>query len=310
MALHRLVSMHVGVPDPDALAAFYDEVGLGHDGSGRFSSPDGGNQIEVSDYSVRRLLGLEIGVDDDRDVSGVIERATSQGLPTRRLDECVEITDPTTRVTVTVRPADRLVQSAPVSIPAENAPGLVSRRNRRSPGVFDAPRPPRRLGHVVIGTPDIGATRSFLVDGIGFKISDEIEGIISFLRCSTDHHNVALVHSPVPILQHYSWECDDVDHVGHTATALLRADPTRHTWGFGRHFIGSNFYWYLADPAGSFIEMYSDMDVIDDDDDWTLNGRTATSFEHVANAWGPNIPMEFIAAPDLPELERFWATLD
>jgi catechol-2,3-dioxygenase len=186
---------------------------------------------------------------------------------------------------------------------------LVTRLNERAPAVFGSPRPPRRLGHLVIGTPDLRATRDLLVDGIGCKVSDEIDGFVHFLRCSTDHHNIGLVHSPVPILQHYSWECDDLDHVGHTATALYRLDPSRHTWGIGRHFAGSNFYWYLRDPAGAFLELYSDFDRITDDTAWEQRGRTPMSFEHIANAWGPNLPPEFVAPLDLAELEAGWATL-
>ena len=49
-------------------------------------------------------------------------------------------------------------------------------------------------------------------------------------------------------------------------------DPGRHVWGMGRHFAGSNFYWYLADPAGSFIELYSDLDQILDDEAWECRG--------------------------------------
>ncbi len=94
----------------------------------------------------------------------------------------------------------------------------------------------------------------------------------------------------MPLLQHYSWECDDVDHVGHTATALYRVDPERQVWGMGRHFAGSNFYWYLRDPSGSFIELYSDLDQILDDEAWEADGRTEFAFEHVANSWGPNLP--------------------
>ena len=180
------------------------------------------------------------------------------------------------------------------------------RLNDRAPTVIDAARPPRRLGHVVIGTPDLRATRDLLVEGIGCKASDEYDGIIHFLRCSTEHHNIALVHSPVPLLQHYAWECDDIDHVGHTATALYRKDPQRHTWGLGRHFAGSNFYWYLRDPAGAFIELYSDLDRIDDDDEW-LRRRAPMGLEHVANAWGPNLPTEFLVPDDLAELEANWA---
>jgi hypothetical protein len=161
----------------------------------------------------------------------------------------------------------------------------------------------------VLGSPDPRTTVSLLVDGLGFKVSDSVEGIIWFLRCSTDHHNVAVVESPVPLLQHYSWECDDVDHVGHTATALYRADPERQVWGMGRHFAGSNFYWYLRDPAGSFVELYADLDQILDDDAWEAEGRTEFTFEHVANVWGPNLPLEFIVPADLDDLQRGWESV-
>ncbi|MEZ5183799.1 MAG: VOC family protein [Acidimicrobiales bacterium] len=166
---------------------------------------------------------------------------------------------------------------------------------------------PRRLGHLVVGTPDLAATRSLLVEGLGFKVSDEIDGIISFLRCSTDHHNVALVASPVPLLQHYSWECDDLDHVGATATSVLRRDPDGHVWGIGRHFAGSNFYWYLRDPSGAFLELYSDLDQITDDEAWEREGRTEFALDRIANAWGPEIPLEFIEPADIADLQARWA---
>ena len=159
----------------------------------------------------------------------------------------------------------------------------------------------------MVGTPAISETRDFLVQGLGLKVSDELDGIIAFLRCSPDHHNVALVDSPVPLLQHYSWECDDIDHVGHTASSLLRPDPSRHTWGLGRHFAGSNFYWYLRDPAGSYLELYSDLDQILDDDAWEETGRTPFDLDHVANSWGPDLPLEFVVPPDLDQLAAAWA---
>jgi catechol-2,3-dioxygenase len=215
-------------------------------------------------------------------------------------------------VKVTVRVAEPEAEPAtpPADFVTPNAPGAVVRTNERAPGVFGAPRPPRRLGHLVIGTPDLRATRDLLVDGIGCKVSDEFDGVIHFLRCSTDHHNIGLVHSPVPLLQHYSWECDDLDHVGYTATALYRRDPRRDAWGIGRHFAGSNFYWYLRDPPGSFLELYSDLDRITDDTTWEdRRGGIPLSLEHAVNAWGPNLPTEFVEPHDLTELEAGWATL-
>ena len=164
---------------------------------------------------------------------------------------------------------------------AYNGPSRNERVNQRAAGVIPHARAPRRLGHIVIGSPDIDSTIRFLVEGFGFKVSDQFPGIIAFLRCSTDHHNVAVVNSEVPQLQHYSWECDDIDHVGHNATTLIRADPSRQGWGFGRHYVGSNFFWYLLEPSGSFIEFYSDLDIITDDIEWdvpgafTLQGKAA-----------------------------------
>jgi hypothetical protein len=78
----------------------------------------------------------------------------------------------------------------------------------------------------------------------------------------------------------------------------------------GRHFAGSNFYWYLRDPAGSFLELYSDLDQIHDDDEWEANGRTEFAFEHVANAWGANLPVEFVVPEDLDDLVRGWEQVD
>jgi catechol 2,3-dioxygenase-like lactoylglutathione lyase family enzyme len=307
MSLHRLLSMRVGVPRPDELAAFYSEVGLTTDGAGHVSSPDGGTQVVIEEAPFRQLLGVEVGVGHERDLDEIHDRLDRLGIIADGGSGpgALRAVDPTSQVRFGVTVAERLVQSA-APLVIDNRPGAIVRRNERATAVFQGARPPRRLGHLVIGTPDITATQHFLVEGLGFKVSDQADGIISFLRCSTDHHNIGLVHSPVPILQHYSWECDDVDHVGHTATALLRADEGRPVWGLGRHFAGSNFYWYLRDPAGSFIELFSDLDMIDDDDAWEAQ-RTPLAFEHVANIWGPNIPMEFIAPQDLPELKAAWA---
>jgi hypothetical protein len=54
----------------------------------------------------------------------------------------------------------------------------------------------------------------------------------------------------------------------------------------GRHGIGSNYFWYLRDPAGNFAEHMSDLDVIDDAEAW----RVASSLpaDGLA-AWGPPV---------------------
>lgn len=306
--LHRLLGFTTAVPDPAALSGFYDELGLPGDGS-RFSGTDGGATVQLDESPFRRLLRVELGAQGPEDVAAVAARLESGGATVRAGEGELAVVDPGSRVEFVVRVAGAAPGQPPATPVVPNAPGATVRADRRAPAVFAGPRPPRRLGHLVVGTPTIAATRDLLVQGLGLKLSDELSGVIAFLRCSADHHNVALVDSPVPMLQHYSFECDDIDHVGHSATALLRADASRQAWGLGRHFAGSNYYWYLRDPAGAFLELYADMDQIHDDEAWEHSGRTAFDLEHVANAWGPDLPLEFVVPADLEQLQTAWASL-
>jgi catechol 2,3-dioxygenase-like lactoylglutathione lyase family enzyme len=306
VTLHRLLGLHTTVPDPEGLSAFYGELGLEGDARAGFAGTDGGAVVTLDEGPFRRLDAVTVGCREPADLGVIASRLRNGGLEPTVGDDLLAVVDAASAVRFEVRVAPPAPVQAPPALVVPNAPGAVVRPDRRAPAVHQAARPPRRLGHLVIGSPDPRATVSLLTDGLGFKVSDSVEGIIWFLRCSTDHHNVAVVESPVPLLQHYSWECDDVDHVGHTATALYRSDPERQVWGMGRHFAGSNFYWYLRDPAGSFVELYSDLDQILDDEAWEADGRTEFTFEHVANVWGPNLPLEFIVPADLDVLQQGW----
>jgi catechol-2,3-dioxygenase len=155
---------------------------------------------------------------------------------------------------------------------------------------------------VVIGSPDAATSRRFFVEAIGFKVSDQVPGMgASFLRCSTDHHNLLVQSGPFPFLHHTAWEMDDVDAVGRAAAAMIGADPSRHVWGLGRHGIGSNFFWYLRDPAGNFAEYTCDLDVIADEEAWQVAASTSV---HPLAAWGPPVPRSFLAPDDLAGLAR------
>ncbi len=308
MALHRLQAIRIGVADPVAQASFYGEMGLTTSDGSLFDSPDGGTQVRVSESPFRRLLGVDLGVESESDLATIAARLDAGGASHRLNAGVLTCVEPHTSIEFRIEVLPPVSQIVPESF-AYNAPGHFPRRNRRSPGVFPGARSPRRLGHIVVGTPSWKDTRDFLVDVLGFKVSDEFTGIIGFLRCSTDHHNIAIVNGEVPFLQHYSWECDDVDHVGHLATKLLGVDEARHTWGFGRHFIGSNFMWYLRDPSGAFVEFYSDMDRIDDDAEWESVGRTAVGLENIGLSWGPRMPMEFIVPNDIDVLKSGWGAI-
>jgi len=208
----------------------------------------------------------------------------------------LEATEPVTGVRVGLEVAPRTRQQ-PVPATVYNGPGRVERPDGRAPGFLRPDRVrPRKLGHAVLGSTDYATTTSFFTDGLGFKVSDRIKGVGAFMRCSTDHHNVLVLAAPVNFLHHTSWQVDDIDDVGRGAFAMLEGNPERHVWGLGRHYAGSNFFWYLKDPAGNFSEYYSDMDCIVDDQLWTpedLEGARGLF------AWGPPPPPSFLHPEDL-----------
>jgi catechol 2,3-dioxygenase-like lactoylglutathione lyase family enzyme len=134
---------------------------------------------------------------------------------------------------------------------------------------------------------------------VGFMVSDYIGGQGVFMRCSSEHHNVLVLAAPVNFLHHTSWQVDDVDEVGRGATRMLEGRPERHVWGLGRHHAGSNFFWYLKDPAGNFSEYFADMDCGLDDQLWkpeVFDGHEGLY------SWGPPPPPSFLHPDDLAEL--------
>lgn len=299
MALHRLTRITIGIPDVAPVAAYYEEFGLDPIGDGRFATADGGEQLRLVPTPTRRLVELGIGVDHADDVGRIATSLERLGVTVERAPETLVATDGGTRVRVVVQVAPRITSpAAPAS--ATNGPGHRDRVTKRADAVLrDSRVRPRKLGHAVLGTTDLEASSRFFIDGVGFKVSDRIAGLAAFLRCSTDHHNLLVQPAPVPFLHHTSWQVDDVDEVGRGASAMLSADPTRHVWGLGRHGIGSNFFWYLKDPAGNFSEYYADLDCILDDQLWKPEVWDGPRSLFV---WGPPPPPSFLSPDDLGEL--------
>jgi len=296
MSLHGLLSVTMGVPNVAETAAYYADFGLAQEAGGWLSTRDAGRQLRIVYAPTRRLIEMRVGVDDSDDVARAAASLAALGLPPARHGTSLAAIEPVTGTRVFLDVAPRL-QQAPLAACLYNGPGRPDRQGSRAPGLMRTDRVrPRKLGHAVLGSVDYAATMSFFVDGLGFKVSDRIKGVGAFMRCSTDHHNVLVLAAPVNFLHHTSWQVDDVDDVGRGAFAMLEGRPERHIWGLGRHYAGSNFFWYLKDPAGNFSEYYSDMDCIVDDQLWTpedLEGARGLF------AWGPPPPPSFLHPDDL-----------
>lgn len=300
MALQGLAEITVGVPDVGATSAFYEEFGLSRTGDGVFATLDGGDQLRLTTTAYRQLVEYTLRAESQDDLDRISSNAAGRGLAVQTHDDgSISVVEPIVgiRARVAVRPA---VQPAPYESPLMNTPGHSVRPGDRAPAIFDAGAArPRKLGHVLYGTNDLAGSMSFLTDVLGFHVSDTSAGIIAFLRCSSDHHNVALVNSPVPFFHHSSWMVNDVDEIGKGAQNLLAVDPNRSVWGLGRHFLGSNLFWYFRDPAGNFAEYYADLDQIPDPAEWEAKDWAPDKSLY---AWGPPVPRDFVEPSDIEEI--------
>ena len=299
MTLHRLSSVTIGVPAPEPVAAYYTEFGLQAHENGSFSTLDGGRQLFLEKAATRRLVEMVVGVDDNDDLARAAAALSAAGHRPRSDGERLSVVEPETQARVVLQVSPRITQAAMTS-QIYNGPGRVERLGHRSPAVQRMGSvQPRKLGHVVLTTTNFPATSAFFADLIGFKVSDYIGDVGVFMRCSTDHHNLLILAASVVYLHHTAWQVDDVDDIGRGATALLEGHPERHVWGLGRHHAGSNFFWYLRDPAGNYSEYYADLDDIPEDFEWTPESHAGPLGLY---NWGPPPPPSFLEPDDLMDL--------
>ncbi|NNG40642.1 dioxygenase [Flexivirga sp. ID2601S] len=298
MSLHGLSHVIIGVPNVAETQSYYSDFGLSQQADGGFATQDAGTQLRVVHAPTRRLVELGVRADDADDLARIATTLGGLGVAADLDGDVLVATEPVAGIRVRVAVLPRLRQARQEPTPY-NGPGRIERTGRAPGLVRTTPVQPRRLGHAVIGTTDLASTMRFFVDGIGFKVSDHIGDKGAFMRCSNDHHNFLALQAPVNYLHHTSWQVDDIDDVGRGAMNMLEGHPERHIWGMGRHFAGSNFFWYLKDPAGNFSEYFSDMDVIPEEEIWepeVLQGAQGLF------SWGPPPPPSFLSPDDLAGL--------
>ena len=160
---------------------------------------------------------------------------------------------------------------------------------------------PTKLGHVASYVEDLEGTQSFYTDILGFRWSDTIGDFFTFLRCGTDHHAINLMRSTRRHgLFHVAFEMRDIVHLK-DALDHLAARNIRLEWGPGRHGAGHNIFTYHRDPDGNLIELFTEIDVIQDDatgrfeprpwhESWPQGPQFWGVGVEAANKWGPIDP--------------------
>lgn len=126
------------------------------------------------------------------------------------------------------------------------------------------PARPWRINHVVLNSEDIPTEMAFYLDTLGFRHSDTTD-IMSFIRCSRNHHSIALAKHGGPSLNHMAYEMYDFDGLMR-GTGRVRMAGHELGWGVGRHAgPGQNIFAYFVDPNGFVTEYTTDVDQVGDD---------------------------------------------
>ena len=156
---------------------------------------------------------------------------------------------------------------------------------------------PTKLGHVASYVTDLAAGHDFYLGVLGFRWSDTIGDFFSFLRCNSDHHAINLMESQKKDgLFHVAYEMRDFTHL---KEALDHLAPLGHrmAWGPGRHGVGHNIFTYHPDPDGNLVELFTELDVIADEEtglfeprpwheEWPQGPKFWTPEPGAANKWG------------------------
>ena len=164
---------------------------------------------------------------------------------------------------------------------------------------------PNKLGHIAFNVTDVKQVVDWYVKVLGFRESDWMGDFFAFLRCGPDHHTINLVRGERSKMHHIAFELQDWSHVQRACDLLARKGHPL-VWGPGRHGIGHNIFTYHRDPDGNIVELFTELDRINDEDlgfyeprpwhaDRPQTPKVWTPDVKAANLWGVPPPPDFLA---------------
>lgn len=163
--------------------------------------------------------------------------------------------------------------------------------------IVEAESIPARLSHVVINSPDMERMVRFYVQVLGFRVSDYLEDKMTFLRCTSVHHAVAIASAPHTSLNHVAYEMRGVDEYMRGTGRILRSGHEL-VWGPGRHGPGNNTFSYFQDPGRFVCEYTTELAVCDE---LRHQPRVYRSVPEESDLWGTagrRLAEPFVGVPD------------
>ena len=151
----------------------------------------------------------------------------------------------------------------------------------------------KRLGHAVINVTDFRVSEAWYKARLGLLTSDEVymgneDAVLgAFMRCNrgetyVDHHTLFLVGTGTPGFNHAAFEVADWDSLMAGHYALSRAGYT-HSWGVGKHLLGSQVFDYWKDPHDFTLEHFTDGDLFNE----SFGSHKAPVEQLLDCHWGP-----------------------
>lgn len=121
---------------------------------------------------------------------------------------------------------------------------------------------PRRLDHVNLLAPDVGAISGFLQDALGFHLREKVSNPTGesghWLSVTGQVHDIASMWDPEGFgrLHHVAFWLDSRELVMRAADLLVENDAHIEA-GPGKHGITQAFFLYFFEPSGNRLELFS-----------------------------------------------------
>lgn len=144
---------------------------------------------------------------------------------------------------------------------------------------------PLRIQHVTYGSAHLEPMVDFYVRVLGFRVSDRMGDVFTWMRCDHEHHTIAVVAAGSARLDHFSFDVEGWEALKVWCDRLSTLDVPL-TWGPGRHGPGNNLFVMFDDPDGNRVELSAEMERYWDERAqqtprlWEAHPRTT-------NLWGP-----------------------
>ncbi len=260
--------------DPARLAGFYESA-LGfafHQDGRRWAGTARDRRLTISPGPSRKLGFAAYAVEDATELKALEQRLNAAGAYVERVDlpgleaGAVSLEDPDGNVFV-------------FGMPHAGAGGPLQGAGDR----------PARLQHLVVASRNLERMLTFFLDVVGFELSDRVvdhEGGLrtAFLRCSDEHHSLAVFAANEDRLDHHCYEAaewnlirDWGDHFAKQRIAVK--------WGPGRHGPGDNLFLFIHDCDGNWVEISAELERVAPDrpvGEWPHE-------EYTLNTWGAGL---------------------